>query len=237
MKSTQAALKSRGFLEKQDKLSSSELSFEEKIMLLQSSIAVERTLGARLLSSENKEKAIPLLIEALKTEKKLYSKIEICNTLISFGLPAVKPLIGQLGKIGNNQHKIIPQEKFNKKSYPLPRDISARTLANMGAIALPHLLETLHTENRSQLSEAIDSIGYICFYDYQEHVFEKLILCFEENKANELIRWKIMRAMSAFPESKSFLTEQLQTEKNAGIVLEIERSVFSFDLSQKRSVF
>jgi len=225
MKSSKAALIDRGFLEKDAEAVYLELNFEEKLNLLQSPLAVERTLGARLLCCENPEVSIPLLIEALKTEKKLYSKIGICNTLISFGQASVKSLIEQLGEIGNNQYKTIPQEKFNKKSYPLPRDIAARTLANIGTAALPDLLKTLSTGSMSQLSEAVDAIGHICFYDYQNGIFEQLLSCFERNKESELIRWKIVRAMSAFPESKSFLEEQSQMEQNKGIVLEIERSL------------
>ncbi|NDV47493.1 hypothetical protein D0T49_10590 [Paludibacter sp. 221] len=223
MKSDKEALKSRGFVEKQAENEYSVLSFDEKTELLKSSLPTDRTIGARLLRSE--EKAIPLLIEALKKEKKLYTKIEICDTLASYGTVAVQPLIDELGKIGNNQHKTVPQERFNKKSYPLLRDISARTLVNIGSDALPALLHTLGSKNMAQLSEAIDTIGYICFYNRTAGVFGRLMQCFDENRENDLIRWKIMRAMSALPESKDFLQTRLQTEKNAGIVLEIQRSL------------
>ena len=40
-------------------------------------------------------------------------------------------MVEYLGQIGNNQHKVLPTNGFNKKSYPLPRDIIARTLAHM----------------------------------------------------------------------------------------------------------
>ena len=209
MKSSRAALIDRGFLEKDSESTYLGLSFDEKLKLLRSPIAVERTLGAKLLCSENPEISVLHLIEALKTEKKLYSKIEICNTLVSFGHTSAKPLIEQLGKIGNNQHKTVPQEKFRKKSYPLPRDIAARTLANIGTVVLPDLLKTLSTRSVSQLSEAIDAIGHICFYNYQNGIFEHLFQCFERNQEHELIRWKLVRAMSAFPESEIFLKKQL----------------------------
>ena len=64
-------------------------------------------------------------VQALKTEKKLYPKIELSELLCSCGQPAIKALIKQLGKIGNNQHKQIPNKQFQKKSYPLPRDLAA----------------------------------------------------------------------------------------------------------------
>ncbi|NQY53931.1 MAG: hypothetical protein HRT42_10220 [Campylobacteraceae bacterium] len=77
-------------------------SIYEIIDLLQSKTPTDRTIGARLLS-KRKEK-INLLIKALTIEKKLYSKLEICNSLVNCGEISIKPLIETLGKIGINQH-------------------------------------------------------------------------------------------------------------------------------------
>ncbi len=223
MKSSEEVLASRGFLNINSGMPV--LSLENKFLMLKSNRAVERTLAARVLAGESGMQVITNLIEALKVEQKLYTKIEICNTLISFGISPVQALIEQLGRIGKNQYKLVPQNKFNKKSYPLPRDIAARTLGNIGIISLPGLLDILSTDNMSQLSEGIDAIGYICFYNkYQEHIYEKLIQCFLKNKDNELIRWKTIRSLCAFPESKSFLEYRLEAETNFGIRLEIQRS-------------
>jgi len=76
----------------------------------------------------------------------------------------------------------------------------------------------------SNLSELIDTIGFICFYESQENIFDTLKNCFYRNEQNDLIKWKIVRAMSAFPESDSFLREQLQLS-NESLKLEIERSL------------
>lgn len=225
MKSTDKALAERGYVEKGAENTYSSYSFQEKIILLKSSVASERTIGARLLAGDPHADTVPSLIEALKKEKKLYSKMAICDALISTGLPAVSALIQQLGKIGNNQHKTVPQEKFNKKSYPLPRDIISRTLSRIGTTALPLLTETLNSKDINQLSEVIDTIGYICFYDYSPSVYKDLISCFAINNESNLIRWKIIRALSGFPESKKFLEERLKHEKDNGIQMEIERSL------------
>lgn len=225
MRSTKDALLERGFADIGLELLCAGLGLEDKLSLLHSGIAFERTLAARLLLKNKDEKAIQPLIEALRKEKKLYPKMEICKTLVSFGAPAVKPLIDELGKIGKNQHITVPQEKFKKKSYPLPRDIVSRTLGYMGTPALPDLLNSLEKLNKEQLNAAIDSIGYICFYNHCHDVFDRLKACFLLHKENELIRWKVIRAMSAFPESKTFLSEQILHEYNTGIKLEIERSL------------
>ena len=232
MKSSDETLRARGFAEAGIEYLCAGLGFHEKIMLLKSKVPYERTLGARLLIKEGKE-CIPFLITALQTEKKLYSKIEICNTLSHQGKPAVKPLIALLGKIGTNQHKSIPEELFRKKSYPLPRDIVARTLAQIGGTALPELLKTLQVQDIKLLSEAIDAIGYICFYGNYPQVLEKLRICYENHKTNDLIRWKTIRAMSAFPGSHTILAQLLPDEKHTGIAQEISRSL---SLIQNRQV-
>jgi hypothetical protein len=224
MKSSNEILKARGFCETGMEFFCAGLGFHEKIMLLKSKVPFERTLGARLLIKEGKQ-SIPFLITALLTEKKLYPKIEICNTLSRLGKPAVKPLIDLLGKIGTNQHKDLPEKQFRKKSYPLPRDIAARTLAHMGDTALPELTEALSTHDTALLSEAIDATGYICFYNDHPQVLNKLRECYDTHNTNDLIRWKIIRAMSAFTESYNTLTQLLQAEKNSSIAQEISRSL------------
>ena len=215
---------SRGYLTKSAQSEFPDLSYNEKVNLLISKIPYERTLGARLLGYSEENKTIEYLIKALIVEKKLYSKIEICNSLVKFVKYSVKQLVDILGKIGNNQYKTVPVGDFKKDSYPLPRDIAARTLIRIGKPALPLLTELLESNNKIQLSEAIDAIGYICFYDYQADIFNRLKVCYLKFNKDELIKWKIIRAMSAFPESKYFLKEQKQILKNISITKEIERS-------------
>jgi len=224
MKSTTEQLESRGFIADGIEEKYRGKTFEQRVELLKSDLPTDRSLGARLLARYSDLKTIDYLIEALVNEKKLYSKIEISNSLASFGEKAVNPLIGLLGKIGNNQHKIVPETDFKKNNYPLPRDIASRTLIRIGKIALPDLLNSLNGNDLSNLSELIDTIGFICFYESQENIFDTLKNCFYRNEQNDLIKWKIVRAMSAFPESDSFLREQLQLS-NESLKLEIERSL------------
>jgi len=223
MKSKQEALISRGYIEKGAEQAYLDISFDEKTDLLQSKTATNRTLAARLLAKD--KNALSFLIKALCNEKKLYTKIEICNSLVSLGEESVKPLIVLLGKIGNNQHKSLPKTTFKKNSYPLPRDIAARTLAHIGIMALPELLEILKSDNQEQLSEAIDAIGYICFYSNSPGTFPMLIDCYHRNRHVDIIKWKIIRAMSAFPESNDFLNWEKLLIQNRAILNEIDRSL------------
>lgn len=212
MKSKPEQLESRGYVNQGDESLYVDLSIEEKNLLLRSETPRERTIGARLLRSERNDISIGYLINALLIEKKLYSKIEICDTLIFFGDCSVKPLINILGRIGKNQHKNVPDEDFKKFSYPLPRDISSRTLSYIGIEALPELLDFIsNTQDEERLSEAIDAIGYICFYN-NVSTYKELLGIFNKFDDNELIKWKVIRAMSGMPESIKFLEDLFRDE-------------------------
>lgn len=225
MKSDPKQLENRGFLAEQIRNKDIETSLEQRIGFLKSKIPVERTLGARLLVKSEQISAIDYLIEALQIEKKLYPKIEICHSLVTYREEAVTSLIGILGKIGNNQHKIVPSTDFKKCNYPLPRDIVSRTLIRIGSGALPELLKILSECDLLKLSEAIDTIGFICFYEYNNEAFNLLMKCYFRHQDNDLIKWKILRAMSAFPESIPFLKNEQGKLSNALLQNEIERSL------------
>ena len=158
LKSSVIALENRGYLPDNAESEYFSLNISQRIQLLLSETPSKRTLGARLLCNL-KENVVESLIEALKKEKKLYTKIEICNALVSNGKHSILPLINQLGEIGNNQHKTIPTEGFSKDNYPLPRDIAARTLAFIGSDALPELINSIQSATLKKTSEAIDAIG------------------------------------------------------------------------------
>lgn len=226
MKSSEEQLKSRGFLPESFNTETYKLNLSEKLDMLKSKVPVTRTLAARLLKSGFKDTdVVNALICALLSEDKLYAKIEISEALISCGGLAVDPLIRNLGKTGNNQHKIVPEKKFNKPGFPLPRDISARILSRMGTDALPQLLSFVKYADENQLSEAIDAIGFICFYNYNPEVFPVLKSIYIQNDKNDLIKWKIIRACSGIPESPDFLKSERDTLKNTSLKIEIDRSI------------
>lgn len=224
MKSTEKQLENRGYSSSEIESEFAEKSFNELIELLNSKSAVERTVSARLIAKTKNSKSIPFLCLALEKEKKLYTKIEICNSLVSYGKESVPELVKRLGKIGDSQHKHIPEIEFKKNSYPLPRDIAARTIIRIGRDALPLLIENLKSKDISTISETIDAIGHICYYDKQEEVMYRLIDCYESNSENELIKWKIIRSMSAFTESEKFLNKEYELVENDKLKQEILRS-------------
>lgn len=207
MKSKLEKLQERGFIAEDVVSKFKQISFEKQLELLKSKIASERTLGARLLSYHKTNTTVDYLIDALKVEEKLYSKIEICNSLVVMDELAISTLIACLGKIGNNQHKIAPKKEFLKDSYPLPRDIASRTLIRIGAKAFPKLLQELKSKDKYVLSELIDAIGHINFNSYSSTIFKPLQFCYQQNKTDDLIKFKIIRAFSGVIESDFFFKE------------------------------
>jgi len=227
MKSTNLQLANRGFLAKGLENLYLDKNYDQCIDLLQSKQAQERTLGARLLGIKQETSALDYLLKSLCSEKKLYPKIEICNALVLFDTRAIDPLIGLLGKIGKNQHQEIPVSKFKKDNYPLPRDITGRTLVRIGEKAVPQLMKVLIDKDLVKISETIDVLGFINFYARQNQpVYDALLNCFNLHSDKDLIKWKIIRAFSGFSESLPFLTALRSKEKNSLLVQEIDRSIY-----------
>ena len=227
MKSTDEQLQNRGFVTDELEQSFGEVPYSDLLVWLNDRQPIKRTVAARRLGKILNADSIELLCLALENEKTLYSKLEICNTLTLFGKDAVPHLIRRLGKADNKQYKVPPKKKFGKKNYPLPHDIFARTLMRMGSDAIPELCEVLRSNNINKISEAIDAIGYICFYDTQKHpdVADLLYGCYQKYADNNLIKWKLIRAMSAFAEMLPFLEQQYMLLDSNELKQEAERSI------------
>lgn len=156
-----------------------------------------RTAAARHMRIYPDQSHLPLLCRALENEKKLYAKIEICETLAFYGEPALECLIALLGRIGGNQHTEPVNCDLSKKSYPLPRDIAARTIIRIGTAALPRLVAALGGADEKIISEAIDAIGHISFTAKDTSARAALIKLYEQSP-QALIEWKLVRAFQAF---------------------------------------
>ena len=163
MKSSKEALAARGFVE-EGSVSSDGWDEESLASALRSSVAVERSTAAIAIGKGGLSLCIPMLIDALSIEKKLYTKLAISDALVLLGEPAVLPLVGILGKVGSNQHNVLPVKPFLKKSFPLPRDIGARILVRMGPVVLPLLHGEIPSMERDSILESIDVMGHISFY-------------------------------------------------------------------------
>ena len=207
MKSSDSQLKSRGKITSEDIQQYINLTQIELLEMIKSKEAYRRTIAVKILSEKYdlNDDLIHLFLLTLKQEKKLYTKIELCEALSKGGIQSAKLMVDYLGQIGNNQHTVLPTNGFNKKSYPLPRDIIARTLAHMKDDILLVLLDVLKTNNIPAIREVIDSIGFICFYNNGHcypQIVDELIRCLKENYNDDITRWKLVRAFESFNDNK-----------------------------------
>lgn len=173
------------------------LSDKELANLLQSKLATERTVGATLLGQRKANEYVVCLCAALRLEKALYSRIAICEALESIGKESIELLSQLLGKIGNNQETKLPEKYFEKKSYPLTRDIVARTIIRIGEPAIDRLIELSATNDNYLLSQIIDTLGGLLHATGDLRILDRLTMIFAENKQNDLLLWKTVRAFSA----------------------------------------
>lgn len=203
--------------EKRGQISSEELNdyrgltTQELIEMLKYDNPQKRTISARILGEMQDTEAIIPLCMAFKRERALYSRIAISEALSQIGDPAVGPLTDLLGKIGKNQETELPQKYFNKKSYPLVRDIAARTLVKIGKPATPELIKILQKEDNFKIQQAIDAIGGIAAKTGDRRALNILINKMKRcsDNGDKITLWKIVRALSGFKYSEEALDSLL----------------------------
>lgn len=235
MKSSASQLAARGYADASltDKMKS--LPMETLYEKIAAASPAERTAAIRLLfisltDSTEKERFLDTLLTLLPGEKKLYTKIEICAALENGGCTAAEKMAPYLGKIGNNQHKNVPAAVSRKKSYPLPRDIIARSMARMYPAASETLRSVIQTGEHGALSEALDAFGSMVFYHTElctDDNCARICKTMEKNKADELIIWKCTMCLSAFPlrQSSAVLQKLYHAHPHPVIRAEAARSL------------
>jgi hypothetical protein len=197
LKSSVKHLESRGYVKNGAVDIYANLTDSGLIDLLNSSDAVKRTIAAKIAGNRRTTAMLAPLCETLKIEKKLYTKLAVCEAIGAYGIIAMPYLVPLLGKIGKNRHLKPALVDINKKSFPLPRDIAARIIIRMGNKALPYLEKIISGRSSGSKTEAIDAIGHIAFNSGDTGSEKMLIDLYNENE-DELIRWKIIRAFQSF---------------------------------------
>ena len=238
-KSSIEQLKDRGYITEKDVEEYKNKNLDEIMDLLFDRKPAIRTIGYRLIGKVylDKKELTKILCENLIIEEKLYTKLEICDTLVKECSDYTSDIIKYIGKVGENQHIELPRKKFEKKSYPLPRDLIVRVLIRIGKKAIFNMLEEIKESDKLVVRELIDGIGYICFYEEaSNNEYEQLKKCYIKNFEDKIIRWKIIRAFSAFntDENIKFLNEQLENETEKEIEEEINRSLEIIKLKGKK---
>lgn len=187
-------LERRGYIDHLD-LHNYSKSLKTNLMLLHDKIATNRSIGAsRLVYHLSKLEVIENLLLQLDKEKALYTRLAICNTLAQGNQRCARVMISYLGKIGNNQYQSLPAKISKKKSFPLPRDIVARTLGRMDPKCIRVFLKELPTCSLLQARELIDAIGYMVFnMDIDKKMVFKALYAFDKTNTDNIIKWKLIQ--------------------------------------------
>ncbi len=193
---------------------------------LNGQLSFERTAAIKIITQRSDIKFISLLSEKLFIEKKLYTKLALCECLAGYGFKAIPYLMPMLGKIGNNQHKAIGLLDNGKKSFPLPRDIVARILIRIGPIVFKEIRKIIATGNRDQILEAIDVVGHVT-WNFQDYSCEGILIGLLEKSGEDiLMQWKIIRAFQSFKSIKIInILEKVTQGNNDVLVSEAKRSL------------
>ena len=126
----------------------------------------------------------------------------------------LRPLIDLLGRIGKNQETKIPETAFSKVSYPLPRDIAARTICRIGLVAILPLENFIKSsKDMKAVTQAIDAYGHIIYSNKVKCSSSTLQELYEKHPRNDFLKYKITRCLSGIHDewAKSFLFETVQT--------------------------
>lgn len=203
MKSTQQQLQQRGLF--QQKIYEQYLPFDKQTYIegLTKNPSIQ-TVCIRLLSEKYHDDShfTLILLRQLQNNPPLYTKIEIQKQLAQYG--KMETMCTYLGKIGHNQHKRIPAKVSQKKSYPLPRDIVARIIAHMNPNHFLDFIAAIPKLTYSQLLEAVDALGFFCFYHKEvvnENIYKLVQSLLHQYENDELMMWKLTICLSAFPQS------------------------------------
>ncbi|MDR0912300.1 MAG: HEAT repeat domain-containing protein [Methanobrevibacter sp.] len=240
----------RGQITEDDLLPFVKCNCNELLNLLNNKNPQKRTIATNLLKKYKNEEVVKRLIAKFKDEKALYVRLAISQTLASFEELAIDYLIDLLGVIGSNQEKHLPTKYFNKSSFPLPRDLAARTLMQCGKIATPFLVDRLNKiENQKdifQIEQALDAIGAIA-YKYEDYRALNSIVNLSQNLDNldgiidcsvNICKWKIIRSLSGFKENIIALNLifSILTDFNSyPYILEAIRSIGQIGISNNNS--
>ncbi len=227
METSASKRKERGEIAQADINSFLLMSTDELLCKLRSPTPAIRTCAATVLGNHKKSEVVAALCQQLKIEKKLYCRIAISDSLANIGPLSIQPLLVLLGKVGQNQETGVPKNGFNKISYPLPRDIAARTLSRMGVSILPEIFRFLENERQPfEVEQAIDIIGHIVYTDQLNIDSKMLIRISEKYSEFPMIQFKITRCFSGFTDNqaKQFLYTRLKSS-DVGFQFEAARSL------------
>lgn len=239
IKSSEQNLQKRGYVSREQANEYDGASINTLLTMLHEKDPCKRTIAAKNLIKLSDE-VVEELLKQLAKERCLYTKIAICETLEQGDLSTADKMCTYLGVIGKNQYKELPDKVSGKKSYPLPRDIIARSLGKMDSSVFPALYSVLMTQDIVKIREVLDALGFMVFY-HKELANEEnqniIYSTMQKYRHDDIIVWKCILCLSAFPseETKKIL-EEYSKQKNGLIVnhIFVKEAKRSLQLGQMR---
>lgn len=229
MKSSNDDLRRRGAATSEDHSYAAQLSLEQQLLLLTDSAAPLRTAAAHQLGSHSTERETAMqLLAQLAVERCLYTRLAICQALEQGNQLTAMLMTAYLGEIGSNQYRTPPAVPSQKTSYPLPRDIIARTLGHMSPDIYPVLAQILLTGSDKQISEAIDAAGFLVFYQPELATtvnIQPILAIINDRTDQPLLLWKCLTCLSAFPLSASIQQLKYYSQGTGILAAEAQRSL------------
>lgn len=231
LKSDLDRLKNRGMPLEDDVKLLENKSLKELIDCLNNDDAIVRTSAAiNLRPYIHKNKVCGELLLRLSKEKSLYTKIEICKTLQNGNIDTAEKMINYIGIIGCNQYRVLPKKVSLKKTYPIPRDIIARTLSKMSIDIFPVLINVLEGDDLTKICEVIDAFGFMVFHNKSlsnNQNLEHIISIMKKYQNNKLLIWKCLTCLSAFnlEKSRDILKSFINDDDKDILSLEAKRSL------------
>lgn len=214
IKSSEQDLQKRGYVTKEQVKEYEGTSISTLLTMLHATNPCKRTIAAKNLSALD-DHVVDELLKQLAKEKCLYTKIAIGETLEQGDQTTATKMIRYLGEIGKNQYIKLPDKVSAKKSYPLPRDIIARSLGKMDSSIYPVLCNVLMTQDIIKIREVLDAIGFMVFYHRELSNEENQNIIYSTMRKfhnDDIIMWKCILCLSAFPskDTKNILEEYIK---------------------------
>lgn len=227
MKSSNENLKARGMADQDQIDEVSQYSYQQKINVLNDAEASIRSAAAVNLKLQV-DQAADELLKRLAIEKKLYTRIAICDCLQFGDIGTARKMTGYLGRIGTNQHRSLDVKVSAKKCFPLARDIVARTLGRMDTKVFPALLEVLGSGEVQRIREVLDAIGYMVFYNQElvnDENYQAIVSMQAIEPSDDIVIRKMVLCLSAFPTEGSLNVLREYAGRNDVIGAEATRSI------------
>ena len=225
MKSSEETLRKRGMAFEEERRLCEGATQSTLLDLVRHGTPSQKSAACECIDINDKD-AAKLILDHLCQEQHLYTRIALCECLERGNQECAQEMCEYLGKIGSNQHKVLPEKVSLKKSYPLPRDLIARSLGKMEPSIFPVLLRELDRD-LCEVRELIDAIGFMVFYNQElvsDDVAQRLIKLLKDT-TDDVLMWKILLCFSAFPLPQVHKILQDYAKQDGVIALEAMRSL------------